>query len=115
MLIGREKQMTEPRRNFTLRLSEEERKRLEQDAKENQMSPSDYVRHLIMNGGGVDKTKAIDRREFLNQMSAIGNNINQYVRLANTLKQTTASNTNLIVYKMKDLENLMREVTARWQ
>ena len=115
MLISRMRQMTEPRRNFTLRLSEEERFRLDTDAKNNQMSPSDYLRNLIMHGGTVDTTRARDRRDFINQVSAIGNNINQYVRLANTLHETTSSNTNLIFYKMQDLESLMREVVINWQ
>lgn len=115
MLISRMRQMSEPRRNFTLRLSEEERKRLDTDAKNNKMSPSDYLRHLIMHGGVVDTTRARDRRDFINQVSAIGNNINQYVRLANTLHETTSSNTNLIFYKMQDLESLMREVVIKWQ
>lgn len=46
MPIGRKNQMTESRKNFTLRLSETERKRREMDAQSNRMNPTDYLRQL---------------------------------------------------------------------
>ena len=50
--------MIEPRKNFTIRLSDEEREQAEYDAKANNMKLSDYVRYLILHGGRVDITLA---------------------------------------------------------
>ena len=43
LLIGRRGQLIEPRKNFTIRLSDEEREQAEHDAKANNMKLSDYV------------------------------------------------------------------------
>ena len=53
IFIGRG-QLIEPRKNFTIRLSEEEREQAEYDAKTNGMKLSDYIRYLILHGGKVD-------------------------------------------------------------
>jgi hypothetical protein len=45
IFIGRRGQLIEPRKNFTIRLSEEERAQAEYDAKSNGMKLSDYVRY----------------------------------------------------------------------
>ena len=49
--------MIEPRKNFTIRLSDEEREQAEYDAKANNMKLSDYVRYLITHGGRVDQDR----------------------------------------------------------
>ena len=57
--IGRRGQLIEPRKNFTIRLSDEEREQAEYDARVNNMKVSDYVRYLITHGGRVDTTLAV--------------------------------------------------------
>ena len=47
MLIGRGRQLIEPRKNFTIRLSDEEREQAEYDAATNGMKLSDYVIIII--------------------------------------------------------------------
>ena len=53
-LIGRGKQLIEPRKNFTIRLSDEEREQVGHDARVNNMKASDYVRYLITHADKVD-------------------------------------------------------------
>ena len=69
LLIGRRGQLIEPRKNFTIRLSDEEREQAEHDAKANNMKLSDYVRYLIIHGGRVDTTLAYDRRNLIEASS----------------------------------------------
>lgn len=76
MLIGRGKQLIEPRKNFTIRLSEEERRQAEHDAKVSNMKASDYVRYLICHGGRVDKALVYDRRDLIRQIAGLCNNYN---------------------------------------
>lgn len=59
--------MIAPRKNFTIRLSDEEREQAEYDAKVNNMKLSDYVRYLILHGGRdfVPEGKMDDRLFFL--------------------------------------------------
>ena len=52
--MGRNRQGIEPRKNYTVRLSEQEQKTLLKKAGECGMKPSQYIRKLITEGGMVD-------------------------------------------------------------
>ena len=83
MLIGRRGQSIEPRKNFTIRLSDEEREQAEHDARASNMKASDYVRYLIAHAGKADTSFAYDRRELIRQISGLCNNYNQMTKIAN--------------------------------
>lgn len=107
--------MIEPRKNFTIRLSDEERKRAEYDAKANDMKLSDYVRYLILHAGKVDTTFAYDRRNLINQISGLCNNYNQMTRVANGcgyVFDSTMQNGNR---QLEQIKELLREVVVGWQ
>ena len=115
MLIGRRGQLIEPRKNFTIRLSDEEREQAEYDAKANNMKLSDYVRYLILHGGRVDITLAHDRRNLISQISGLCNNYNQMTRVANGcgyVFDTTMKNGNQLIGQIKEL---LQEVVLGWQ
>lgn len=65
LLIGQGKQLIAARKNFTIRLSEEEREQAEYDACSNNMKLSHYVRYLIRHGGRVDTSLTYDRRDLV--------------------------------------------------
>ena len=115
MLIGRRGQLIEPRKNFTIRLSNEEREQAEYDAKANNMKVSDYVRYLILHGGRVDTTLANDRRDLISQISGLCNNYNQMTRAANgcgyVLDGTMRTGNQLL----EQIKELLQEVVNRWQ
>ena len=56
---------------------------MEQKAQACGMNPSRYIRQLISNGEMVDVTLPEQRRDFINQIARIGNNINQIAHRAN--------------------------------
>ena len=107
--------MIEPRRNFTIRLSELEEKQMKLDAEKNGLNPSEYVRELILHGGSIDTSFALDRRNLINQISSVGNNINQLTRLANTNKLVSDSILKQVVDLLKEIQKLMMEVIKKWR
>lgn len=115
MLIGRKKQMIDPRKNFTVRLSDLERERIMQAAKENGLTPSEYFRGLVLHGGKVDTTLMLDRRDLVNQISKIGNNLNQIAHVANASQTVSEYKIMQIKDYMKDIYNLLMEVLNKWQ
>ena len=115
MVISRKKQMTEPRRNFTVRLSEKEEELMKVAADANGLQASEYIRELIIHGGTVDTSMTTDRRDLINQISKVGNNINQLARLANTDKKADDYMLSRVSGYMQELMKLMMEVLKKWQ
>lgn len=113
--MARQKQGVEPRQNFTVRLSREELRTLEQKAEEQGLRPSQYIRNLIMQGGMVDIFIMEDRRDLINQISRVGNNINQLTRIANSYQSASDNLVNKVGKQMMDIQRLMREVLEQWR
>ena len=113
--MGRSRQGIEPRRNFTVRLSAKEHRLLEQKAHACGMNPSRYIRQLISNGEMVDVTLPEQRRDFINQIAWIGNNINQIAHRANADGWISERDVEQVIAKMEEVKELMREVAGRWQ
>ena len=85
------------------------------NAEANGLNPSEYIRELILNGGRLDTSFAIDRRDLINQISKVGNNINQLTRLANTNKLVSDSILKQVVDLLKEIQKLMMEVIKKWR
>ena len=115
MLIGRRGQLIEPRKNFTIRLSDEEREQAEYDAKANNMKISDYVRYLIVHGGRLDTRLAYDRRNLISQISGLCNNYNQMTRTANGCGYVFDSTMRTGDHLLEQIKDLLQEVVNRWQ
>ena len=106
MLIGRGKQLIESRKNFTIRLSDEEREQVGHDARVNNMKASDYVRYLITHADKVDTSFAYDRRDLIRQISGLCNNYNQMTKTANGCGYVFDST-------MKDANHLMEQIKEK--
>lgn len=115
MLIGRGKQLIEPRKNFTIRLSDEEREQAEYDAGVNNMKVSDYVRYLITHGGRADTSFASDRRDLIRQISGLCNNYNQMTKIANGCGYVFNSTMKDANHLMKQIKEKMKELAGKWQ
>ncbi|MDD3417553.1 MAG: plasmid mobilization relaxosome protein MobC [Lachnospiraceae bacterium] len=88
---------------------------MRKNAEANGLNPSEYVRELILNGGTIDTSFAIDRRDLINQISKVGNNINQLTRLANTNRLVSDHILKQIVDLLKEIQKLMMEVVKKWR
>jgi len=115
LLIGKQKQGIEPRKNFTVRLSETEREQVTREADYYGMKESEYVRELITHGGMVDTSLAEDRRNLINQISRIGNNYNQMVRIANGCGYITNSTMHKCNELFAEIKEAFQEVMRRWR
>ena len=115
MHIGRGKQLIEPRKNFTIRLSDKEREQAEHDAGVNNMKLSDYVRYLILHGDRVDTTLAYDRRDLIRQIAGLCNNYNQMAKTANGCGYVLDSTMKAANRLMEQIKENLQEVANKWQ
>ena len=79
--MGRPKSRQAPRTTMSIRVSERERREIEEKAAATGMTPSAYIRTMALDGGNVDTTIHEDRQKLMHELSAIGNNINQIARI----------------------------------
>ena len=81
--MGRPKSRQAPRTTMSIRVSERERREIEEKAAATGMTPSAYIRTMALDGGNVDTTSHEDRQKLMYELSTIGNNINQIARSVN--------------------------------
>ena len=115
MLIGRGKQLIESRKNFTIRLSDEEREQVGHDARVNNMKASDYVRYLITHAGKADTSFAYDRRDLLRQISGLCNNYNQMTKTANGCGDVFDRTMKDANHLMEQIKEKMKELADKWR
>lgn len=115
MLIGRGKQLVEPRKNFTIRLSDKEREQAERDAKNSNMKLSDYVRYLVLHGGRIDTALVYDRRDLIRQIAGLCNNYNQITKTANGCGYVLDGTMEIANGLLAQIKELLQEVMDKWQ
>ena len=79
--MGRPKSRQAPRTTMSIRVSERERRQIEEKAMATGLAASAYIRTMALDGGNVDTTIHEDRQKLMHELSAIGNNINQIARI----------------------------------
>lgn len=67
----------------SFKLSEEDKRLLEEGAQRARMNISEYLRNLVRGGGNVDASFAADRGKFIRQITGIATNVNQIARVVN--------------------------------
>ena len=104
--MGRPKSRQAPRTTMSIRVSERERRQIEEKAVATGMTPSAYIRTMLLESGNVDTTIHDDRQKLMHELSAIGNNINQIARMANT---------NVFISKsdVQDVKEQLRQIQQR--
>lgn len=68
----------------SFKLSEEDKRLLEEGAKKAGMNISEYLRNLVRGGGNVDASFTTDRGNFIRQITGIATNVNQIAKVVNT-------------------------------
>ncbi len=92
---------------MSIRVSERERRQIEEKAVATGMTPSAYIRTMLLESGNVDTTIRDDRQKLLNELSAIGNNINQIARMANTNVFISKSDVQDVKEQLRQIQQLL--------
>lgn len=101
--MGRPKSRQAPRMTTSIRVSERERRQIEEKAAAIGMDTSAYICTMALDGGNVDMTIHEDRQKLMHELSAIGNNINQIARMANT-------NVFILKSDVQDVKEQLRQI-----
>ena len=105
--MGRPKSRQAPRTTMSIRVSERERREIEEKAAATGMTPSTYIRTMALDGGNVDTTSHEDRQKLMYELSTIGNNINQIARMANTNVFISKSDVQEVNEQLKQIQRLL--------
>ena len=105
--MGRPKSRQAPRTTMSIRVSERERREIEEKAAAIGMTPSAYIRTMALDGGNVDTTSHEDRQKLMYELSTIGNNINQIARMANTNVFISKSDVQEVNEQLKQIQRLL--------
>lgn len=68
----------------SFKLSEKDKRLLEEGAQKAGMNISEYLRNLVHGGGNVDASFTTDRGIFIRQITGIATNVNQIAKVVNT-------------------------------
>ena len=105
--MGRPKSRQAPRMTTSIRVSERERRQIEEKAAAIRMDTSAYIRTMALDGGNVDMTSHEDRQKLMYELSTIGNNINQIARMANTNVFISKSDVQEVNEQLKQIQRLL--------
>lgn len=107
--MGRPKSRQAPRTTMSIRVSERERRKIEEKARAIGMATSAYIRMMALDGGNVDTTIHDDRHKLMHELSAIGNNINQIARMANTNVFISKSDVREVKEQLQQIQRLLMQ------
>ena len=99
----------------SFKLSEEDKRLLEEGAKKAGMKISEYLRNLVRGGGNVDASFTTDRGDFIRQITGIATNVNQIAKVVNTQGYGYTRDILAVKQDLEDVKRLMREVLTVWQ
>ena len=107
MCMGRPKSRQTPRTTMTIRVSERERRQIEEKATATGMVPSAYIHTMALESGDIDTTIHKDSQKLMHELSAIGNNINQIARMANTNVFISKSDVQEVKEQLRQIQQLL--------
>lgn len=99
----------------SFKLSEEDKRLLEDGAQKAGMNISEYLRNLVRGGGNMDASFATDRGNFIRQITGIATNVNQIAKVVNTQGYGYASDILSVKQDLEDVKMLTQEVLTVWQ
>ena len=99
----------------SFKLSEEDKRLLEDGAQKAGMNISEYLRNLVRGGGNMDASFATDRGNFIRQITGIATNVSQIAKVVNTQGYGYASDILSVKQDLEDVKMLTQEVLTVWQ
>ena len=94
----------------SFKLSEEDKRLLEDGAQKAGINISEYLRNLVRGGGNVDASFTTDRGIFIRQITGIATNVNQIAKVVNTQGYGYMRDILAIKQDLEDVKMLMQEV-----
>ena len=95
--------------SMSIRVSERERRQIEEKAMATGLAASAYIRTMALDDGNVDTTIHEDRQKLMHELSAIGNNINQIARMANTNLFISKSDVQDVKEELRQIQRLLMQ------
>ncbi len=99
----------------SFKLSEEDKRLLEEGEKQAGMNIGKYLRNLVRGGGNVDASFTTERGIFIRQITGIATNVNQIAKEVNTQGYGYTRDILAVKQDLEDVKRLMREVLMVWQ
>lgn len=99
----------------SFKLSEEDKRVLEEGAQKAGMNISEYLRNLVRGGSHVDASYVMARGNFIRQITGIATNVNQVAKVVNTQGYAYSGDINRLKQDLEDIKRLMQEVLSVWQ
>lgn len=99
----------------SFKLSEEDKRLLEDGAQKAGINISEYLRNLVRGGGNVDASFTTDRGIFIRQITGIATNVHQIAKVVNTQGYGYMRDILAIKQDLEDVKMLMQEVLTVWQ
>ena len=100
---------------ISVKLSEKDMDILKAALKQPGMTASAYIRELIRTGGNIDTSYPEDRARVIRVIAGIANNINQAVKLGNTLGKLYFADIMELQSDLDEVKRLFWEVLEKWQ
>lgn len=91
------------------RLNEQEHRHLKEQAAKSCFSTEEYIRKLIA-GSTVTPKPPVEMTEILRQLSAIGNNINQIAKIANTYERVRQEDVEYIIHMQTKIWRMVKQL-----
>lgn len=99
----------------SFKLSEEDKRLLEEGAKKAGMNISEYLRNLVRCSGNVDASFSADRGNFIRQITGIATNVNQIAKVVNTQGYGYTRDILAVKQDLEEVKRLTQEVLTVWQ
>ena len=116
MVNGRRKYKSDIKyHKVSVKLSDKDFEKLEEDAKAAGVDRSKYIRALVQGAGKVDLKFPLDRANLVRQITGVATNVNQLTKVANGRGDIYFSEIYKCNMLLEEIKKLMKEVLENWR
>ena len=116
MVNGRRKYKSDIKyHKVSVKLSDKDFEKLEEDAKAAGVDRSKYIRALVQGAGKVDLKFPLDRANLVRQITGVATNVNQLAKVANGRGDIYFSEIYKCTMLLEEIKTLMKEVLENWR
>lgn len=116
MVNGRRKYKSDIKyHKVSVKLSDKDFEKLEEDAKAAGVDRSKYLRALVQGAGKDDLKFPLDRANLVRQITGVATNVNQLTKVANGRGDIYFSEIYKCTMLLEEIKKLMKEVLENWR